>query len=95
MIRVMYNRRGPVMRLTGHAGYAPAGQDIVCAAVSGCLYTVLAMLPDHPGRRIRWAPGDVVLAVPGRRARWVLDRAAEVLEQIAQQYPGQVQVERR
>ena len=29
------------MRAEGHAGYAPAGQDIVCAAVS-CLMQTLA-----------------------------------------------------
>ena len=29
-----------VIEVTGHAGYAPAGQDIVCASVSTLFYTL-------------------------------------------------------
>lgn len=31
---------------TGHAGYAPAGEDIVCAGVSAILYAVANTLED-------------------------------------------------
>ena len=45
MIKVNYTELdgpyGPAMRLeaAGHAGYAPAGQDIVCAGVTVMLLT--------------------------------------------------------
>ena len=43
------------MRAEGHAGYAPAGQDIVCAAVSSVLYTLAGLL-DANGELEAFAP---------------------------------------
>ena len=42
MIRITYNEVGDVMILQaeGHAGFAPKGQDIVCAAVSALMQTL-------------------------------------------------------
>ena len=49
--------------VTGHAGYAPPGQDIVCAAVSTLIQTLAASLDsltdDNPDYTI--APGVFVL----------------------------------
>ena len=44
MIEVV-SRYGEVTA-SGHAGYAPKGQDIVCSAVSILLYTLIAALGD-------------------------------------------------
>ena len=68
MIKVNYTELdgpyGPAMRLeaAGHAGYAPAGQDIVCAGVSTLMQALVSLLageekppngafrePDGPG----------------------------------------------
>lgn len=35
MIRAIYNEREYSLKVSGHAGYAQAGADIVCAGVSG------------------------------------------------------------
>lgn len=35
------------LRIRGHAGYAPPGQDIVCAAVSILAETLASMLPPE------------------------------------------------
>lgn len=40
MIKVVYDRAEPSIKAEGHAGYAPAGQDIVCAGVSALLETL-------------------------------------------------------
>ena len=44
MVRVRFERRGETVSLTvcGHAGYAPRGQDIVCAAASMLSMTAAA-----------------------------------------------------
>ena len=65
------------MRLAGHAGFAPAGQDIVCAAVTMLVYTAAealqqaaerGMLSDAPVIVLR--PGyALVCARPKRRCR--------------------------
>lgn len=40
------NRSGSGLTIQGHAGYAPAGQDIVCAAVSVLVQTLCASLKE-------------------------------------------------
>ena len=54
MIKVNYTELdgpyGPAMRLeaAGHAGYAPAGQDIVCAGVSTLMQALVSLLAGWP-----------------------------------------------
>ena len=46
MIEVIYDRDVPSISASGHAGYAPAGQDIVCAGVSALLETLAMYATD-------------------------------------------------
>mgnify|MGYP000010881616 CR=1 FL=1 len=48
MTTITHTRQGTRHTLTavGHAGYAPAGQDVVCAAVSTLLCTLNACLQE-------------------------------------------------
>ncbi len=46
MIRVVYNRKTRRVTVKGHAGAAPKGNDIVCAAVSALTYTLAANALD-------------------------------------------------
>ena len=54
MIKVNYTEldgpAGPTCRMeaSGHAGYAPAGQDIVCAGASTLMQTLCALLAALP-----------------------------------------------
>lgn len=44
MIFAVFSRKGnriTEVSVSGHAGYAPKGEDIVCASVTGALQTVL------------------------------------------------------
>lgn len=55
MIKATYNEldgpEGLTLRLeaAGHAGYAPAGQDIVCAGASVLMQTLVYLLAGEPG----------------------------------------------
>lgn len=57
MIKVSYTEldgpAGPTCRLeaSGHAGYAPAGQDIVCAGASTLMQTLCALLAGEEGTK--------------------------------------------
>lgn len=57
MIKVNYieldGPAGPTCRLeaSGHAGYAPAGQDIVCAGASTLMQTLCALLAGEEGAK--------------------------------------------
>lgn len=44
MIRVRAGERR--ITVSGHAGHAPAGQDIVCAAVSALMYALAGYLEE-------------------------------------------------
>jgi len=57
MIKVQYTEldgpSGPTLRLeaAGHAGYAPAGQDIVCAGASTLMQTLVSLLAGEENVR--------------------------------------------
>lgn len=49
------------IRIKGHAGYAPAGKDIVCAAVSTLACTLVKSINELTDSRIFYMfdPGDI------------------------------------
>ena len=55
--------------VSGHSGYAEAGSDIVCAAVTGAVRLVEATVNDVFGLaatvRVRESSGSISLRVPG------------------------------
>lgn len=88
------------MRAEGHAGYAPAGQDIVCAAVS-CLMQTLAysaaedegtsscIYQGKEGPVLNVEAGDSVLM------RDKFELVADGLDLLAEQYPENVNFKKR
>ncbi len=81
MIRIRVTRRGDGLDVyaVGHAGYAPRGQDVVCAGVSALLYGFVAYLeaissvataeePACHGGKLHWeaSEGDGELRVRTR-----------------------------
>lgn len=80
--------------MTGHAGYAPHGQDIVCAAAS-ILATALenALLLTHTQRYAESGAGKTILTAedtPDIRAMYRM--TAIGLAQLAAAYPEHVSV---
>ena len=73
MIRVIYSEldgpEGLTLRLeaSGHAGYAPAGQDIVCAGASTLMQALVSLLAgEKTARSDAWdEPEGPRLAVTG------------------------------
>ena len=90
MIQAVFD--GAHVTVCGHAGHAPAGQDIVCAAVSALVYALAGRLRET-GRleRFQSAPGYAEIAGTGDCAReFALVRCG--LELLARQYPDRVEV---
>ena len=106
MITVTLNRKAETMSLyvTGHAGFAKAGQDIVCAAASILVYTAgeLALDMERRGqlRRapvLRLKPGDAVIRfTPDPAARQRAETALETVGYgfalLAKKYPRCIRV---
>ena len=90
MIRVRAGERR--ITVSGHAGYAPVGQDIVCAAVSALTYALAGYL-EETGQAarsdIRRGYADIEGA-KGCGAAFALVRCG--MEQLAAAYPDCVEM---
>ena len=91
MIRVQWEPGCLTVR--GHAGYGPAGSDIVCAAVSALVYALVGSLRQRDlVRELTIRPGFVHLAASGDCQR-EMELVAEGIRQLAQRYPACVQIQ--
>lgn len=76
MITVEYSRKGHRVTARGHAGSAPCGHDLICAAVSAVTYTLaenIRVMQEKGWLRshtVKLEPGDAVICAdpaPGHR----------------------------
>lgn len=97
MIRIHYdyNRDHHSLRITGHAGYAPRGQDIVCAAVSGIAFALQEYLNElNAVEELICRPGELKLR--GERCDETdvaFDVALSGWKRIQRTYPLHVEVD--
>ena len=91
MIRVVYTDNRVTVR--GHAGFAPKGGDIVCAAVSALVSALIGALEaKNCLREASIRPGQVsVAARAGCEAEFSMLRCG--LAQLAGKYPQCVRIE--
>lgn len=100
IVRCERSPKGAIVKLTvsGHAGFANYGNDIVCAAASALVLTAAHGVTTFCDARVRThddPAGDYVLEVPrggGARAQAVLETAVSGLRAIARQHPGHLSV---
>ena len=92
MIRASTRKTGRliILRLDGHANYAPNGQDIVCSAVSILTSAVCNLIPSN---RCKTRTGGAVIAFSkySETERDYLRIVAVGLAQLAKTYPNHVQ----
>jgi len=102
MIRVVYDRPNHRVTVTGHAGAAPHGEDLVCAAVSALLCTlaeaVRRLERNHQAEQavIRLLPGDGEVSFVSEYeclVNSVVDTVCLGLECLATVYPDNVTFE--
>ncbi len=83
-------------RITGHALYAPSGQDIVCAAVSclaiTCCNALETVTGKEPQARIEDGLLDVTVCDPGHDAQVILQVLRQGLKDLQAQYPKHIRV---
>ncbi|MBR3739693.1 MAG: ribosomal-processing cysteine protease Prp [Clostridia bacterium] len=98
MIRVTLHRKGDLItgfECTGHAGFAQAGSDIVCAAVSILTTTCVNALETVAGLtpQVLAAPGKMTLVLPevsGHDAQVILKTMRQGLKDLVDAYPDYV-----
>jgi uncharacterized protein len=71
--------------VTGHAGYADAGNDIICSAVSVTAYTAAGALEDLAGlsRCFSESDGHMIIGLPDGMSAQQESTAAVILETTA------------
>ena len=88
------DRRAFVIR--GHAGFADAGQDIVCAAVTSCVELAVNTITDIlcAPAKVRVEENSVALWLcePGGEAGWLVEGLCRHLRLLEEQAPGFVRV---
>ena len=82
--------------VSGHAGYAPAGQDIVCAGVSALTQTLIRSVEDLTSDKIKYkiSPGgvDIEYGNLSEKSRTLVDSFFIGILQIADEYPDNVRI---
>ena len=90
MIQAVFGKNR--LTVSGHAGYAPKGQDIVCAAVSALVYALIGTLEETENvTEVLLCPGYAAVEAKKETAAFDLVRCG--LTQLADKYPDFVQVQ--
>lgn len=99
MIHAVFEKRNGRLcgvSITGHAGYADAGGDIVCAAVSSAVQYATILITESFGEADEEFAEDNLLTVrlksPGQGFR-ILDGLRQHLQFLSEDYPGTIQIE--
>ena len=96
MIRIDYDfdKNHHYLHITGHAGYAPRGHDIVCAAVSGIACALMAYASDLKALEKKLCrPGELkILCSSFDETDVAFDMALDGYQCIARTYPQYVEV---
>lgn len=83
--------------ITGHAGYAELGKDIVCSAVCTLAQTLVASIERLTADKIEYKlePGDIEIKYGNLSERGILlvDSFFVGVKEIAEAYPDNVRVE--
>ena len=88
-----------IVKIRGHAGYAPRGQDIVCAGLTALTQTLVESIEGLTGNEIKYdmSPGrvDIEIKDPDEDAQLLMDSFFVGAEMIADEFPEYVRVEIR
>ena len=85
------------IKVRGHAGYAPQGQDIVCAGVTALTQTLVESLETLTSNEIKYdmSPGrvDIEIMNPDEDAQLLTDSFLVGIEMIVDEFPEHIRVE--
>ena len=94
MIRVVCRREnGWDLRLSGHAGTAPYGEDLVCAAVTALVCALAQYVSEQePTAHIHLQPGDAQIKAEGESLAPAFQTVLAGLQLLEKDYPEGVGV---
>lgn len=95
MVKAVYCPEERKLTISGHADYAPAGQDIVCAGISAVIWAVWSTLIEEKGPGMTDDGERICIVLPPKdmcneSAEAILAVAVNGLSLIAEAYPEHV-----
>lgn len=94
MIQITLNEKQ--IEVTGHAGYAPHGQDIVCAGVSTLVQTLIQSVEELTEDEIHYdiQPGMAVIKYGNlsQQAQLLIDSFFLGIRSMAASYPEKIMI---
>ena len=94
MIKVSYKEKRIV--ITGHAGFAETGKDIVCASVSSIIYTTVnGILQINPKSILFRDERDVMtitIQSTDNITITLINNMVELLQEVERQYPEMIKI---
>lgn len=93
---IVIDQSGSEISINGHAGYAEAGKDIVCAAVSILAQTLIASIEELTQDTISYdiQPGTVNIKLGNlsERSKLLVSSFFVGVQMVADNYPGFVRL---
>ena len=94
---ILISHKKGEIRIEGHAGYAPHGQDIVCASISALTQVFIASIEELTNDKIKSeiSAGNAVIKHGNlsANAQLLLDSFLFGIELIADSYPNNVRID--
>ena len=88
-----------IIRISGHAGYADMGKDIVCAGVTALVQTLIKSIEDLTTDKIKYEilPGKACIKFRNlsKETKLLINSFFKGAELIADEFPGYVVLSRR
>lgn len=73
--------------ISGHAGYAPEGQDIVCSAISALAYTLIEYVIHHGGSYTDSGNRMMIKSPVTSRTRDTIQAICEGMQMVEAEHP--------
>lgn len=95
MIKVIYNSDFRNLKITGHAGYADKGKDIVCASASSIILTSINLAIEF-NKDVKYTDDlnkiEVVNNTNDENVKKVFSNMILSLEELERQYPDNIKI---
>ncbi len=97
MIKACFQKKNNLFvsfNISGHAGYAEKGQDIVCAAVSSAVQTIINSITDvfKLKAEVNVGENEISLASSDLTASKLIESLLIQLKAISEEFPKNIQI---
>ena len=95
MIKVIYNEGYKNLKITGHAGYADKGKDIVCASASSIILTSINLAIEF-NKDVKYTDNlnkiEIINNTNDENVTKVFSNMIVSLEELERQYPDNIKI---